>query len=107
MQGLLIVRRPKTSLGSGDQLRAYSVLVDGKRVGSLKQDEVVTVELATGEHEVQARIDWTGSKKLTINIEADFETRLEVVPAGNAVTWWRGFFSRTRWLDLHPVVSLE
>ena len=62
-----------------DRLRTYSVLLDGREVMGLKNGESKAVEVAAGEHEVQAKIDWTSSNTLGLALEDD-----EVVHLGLA-----------------------
>lgn len=58
---LRIGRRP--SFWS-DKLRKYTILVNGKEVGRIREGDVVEVPIGPGPYEVQARIDWCSSPVL-------------------------------------------
>ncbi|HEX6055803.1 MAG TPA: hypothetical protein VFY98_08325 [Intrasporangium sp.] len=56
--GQLLLRR---AAEFRDVLRGYRVLLDGVEVGTLRRGTSVELPVAEGLHEVQVRIDWTGS----------------------------------------------
>ena len=75
--------------GWTDRFRRYRILVDGAEVGRLRQGERLAVEVAPGPHEVEARIDWCGSRVL--EFECADEAPVEVV-VRSAVRGWRLLF---------------
>jgi hypothetical protein len=93
---VLVVERER--LRWFDSARRYRVLVDGEEVARLANGESCRVPLTRGRHEVQARIDWTGS-----------EPEVVMAKPGHTVTIvvrWRGhILSRRRYLVLKPVIS--
>lgn len=54
--------RPR--LGYRDWLRAYRLFIDDAPHGKIKRGQEVSVDITPGPHEVEARIDWTGSPRL-------------------------------------------
>jgi hypothetical protein len=71
-----------------DRGRAYWIKIDGKRVGKLRRGETAKYPVAPGPHTVQARIDWTGSPVLPVDVSADAPTRVVVSPAGLPYEFW-------------------
>lgn len=53
-------------------LRDYQILLDGKRVGSIKNKEHKEFDIPSGEHTLKFTIDWTSSKTIHFSVgEAD------------------------------------
>ena len=52
-----------------NKLRAYSIFVDGTRVGKIKDGETVTYLVSPGSHTIQARIDWCRTKPFEITVK--------------------------------------
>ncbi len=50
--------------GYADLVRAYSVKLDGKEIGTIKNGETKDFQVSSGNHELQIKIDWAGSKAL-------------------------------------------
>jgi hypothetical protein len=61
--GKLLIRRQP---GSSSTLRAFRVLVDGNKVGRVRQGGELAVDVEPGTHVVQIKIDWAGSKPLEV-----------------------------------------
>ena len=60
MSSITVVRVPSSIGGTA---RAYKIVIDGVERARLRGGQKVTLDVGAGEHVVQARIDWTGSKK--------------------------------------------
>jgi hypothetical protein len=58
-----------------DRLRAYTLLVDGKARGSIKQGETLEIDLSPGDHKVQMKIDWARSPELAVGGDRDVDLR--------------------------------
>jgi len=56
--------RIKRDSGYADYLRAYSVLVDGARVGEIKNGETRDFPILPGQHQLRLKIDWCGSNTI-------------------------------------------
>ena len=63
-------------------MRAYSVLVDGSRVGDVRPAATLSVAIAPGDHVIQGRIDWTGSSRVHVNFEPGMTYSMELAPRG-------------------------
>jgi hypothetical protein len=72
-----------------DLLRAYRLVVDGYAVGEVRPGQVLRVQVSPGRHEVQARIDWTGSRRWVVHVIDGGEARFKVEPAGNFLMLWQ------------------
>ncbi|RJK93706.1 hypothetical protein D5H78_15270 [Vallicoccus soli] len=57
-------------------MRAYRVYVDGARAGSIRAGEERSFPVATGDHEVQVRIDWTRSAPFLVSVAPGEVVRL-------------------------------
>jgi hypothetical protein len=88
--------------GYRDHRRSYKVLVDGVTVGKLRPDEYLEYAVSPGSHSVQIRIDWSGSKKLFVNVEPE-QTVLFGCWGKSAHTSLLDVFSRTRWVKLTQI----
>jgi hypothetical protein len=84
-----------------DAVRRYRIEVDGSNVGTIGAGEELAIPAVEGAHVVQARIDWSGSPKITVTVSGDHLPRLVVRPAGNAAMALR----RTRYLKLGTDLS--
>jgi hypothetical protein len=78
-----------------DRLRAYKVVVDGRVVGKIKRGETKSFELEPGQHEVYAKIDWTQSQTLRIDVGAGDKVDLTV---SNNTTFIPGANDSRPWL---------
>jgi hypothetical protein len=67
-----------------DRVRAYTVLIDGQRVGKLGSGESATFPLAPGPHEVRLKLDWCGSPKIIC--DGNENTRLVCDAGGTSAT---------------------
>jgi len=97
-KGLLVVVRPPNSWR--DRLRAYRILVDGMSRGEVRSGAELRVELSPGCHEVQARIDWSGSPPQEVTVAPGSTVQVLVEPAGNPLQAITQIFGRDRWLRL-------
>ena len=51
-----------------DSLRAYWVVVDGNRVGKIKNGQSFSFSLPPGEHTIMMKIDWCGSSTINFTV---------------------------------------
>ncbi len=65
-----------------DFVRAYTVVVDGAEVGSLRPGAELSVDVDDGPHTCRATISWTGSKEIVVPVRAGTEVRILVAPSG-------------------------
>jgi len=50
--------------GYADYVRSYSVLLDDKEIGQIKNGETKNFQIASGKHSLRMKLDWAGSKSL-------------------------------------------
>lgn len=60
----MVTMRVTRDSGYADYLRAYAVLVDGKKVGELSNGDSKIFSVAPGAHKISLKIDWCGSQEL-------------------------------------------
>lgn len=100
----IVVRRPAdwSFARERDLLRSYVVLVDGEKVGRLRRGNELKLRVPPGRHGVRARIDWTGSPEVAVDVAADERAVLLVQPTGSALRFDQ-VFGTGRYLNLRPV----
>ncbi|OKI99178.1 hypothetical protein [Kitasatospora sp. CB01950] len=81
------VRVTRDSTRLRDEWRAYTILVDGAAVATVRRGKSVSVDLPPGPHTVRLKIDWCASPEVVVTVAAGAERRLECGPqtseAGN------------------------
>ena len=60
----MVTMRISRGSGYSDYLRAYTVLLDGSKIGELANGETRDFSVAPGPHTISLKIDWCGSKGL-------------------------------------------
>ncbi len=78
------------------RLRAYSVLVDGEKVRSVKDGATAIIPLAVGSHSVLNKIDWKKSNTITINTEIEKTTKLNI--GYKKLTGWKLYALSGAWI---------
>jgi hypothetical protein len=60
----------KVKRGSGyaDMIRAYSIVLDGRQVGTLRRGQEIVLHAAAGAHTLQMKIDWCSSNPVSFSI---------------------------------------
>jgi hypothetical protein len=76
--GTLVVTRDGAA--GRDMLRSYDVWADKAKVASVKRGKSARIDLPAGKHVIQVRIDWNGSKELTVVIAEGVEIELTCGP---------------------------
>lgn len=89
-----------------DRLRAYAVMLDGKKIGDLGNGETKSFVIEPGQHTLALKIDWCGSPVLAFtasdNTVAFFRasTNLKGIKIFFAI--WYVLFERNAYLQLQP-----
>lgn len=55
--------------GYADLVRTYIVMVDGKKIGELRNGESKEFAISPGDHSITAKIDWCSSKTLRFHVK--------------------------------------
>jgi len=58
--------------------RAYSICIDGAKVGSVRDGQTSEFPVSPGTHSAQARIDWCRSRPLEVEVAEGEKVSLEV-----------------------------
>jgi hypothetical protein len=77
--------------------RRYRILVDGREVGAVKRGETLLTTVTAGPHTVSARIDWSGSPAVEVNVPPGGHVALDVEPSSDPFI---GMFSTDKMLTL-------
>ncbi len=87
-----------------DRLRAYRVVLDGQKIGSLKAKETAEYEIAPGEHSLRMGIDWCGSQTINFTLSDGDTKRFACASNLQGLKLFLGFyytfFSRNNYLML-------
>jgi hypothetical protein len=73
--GRIVVRRLDDSAG---MLRRIRIEVDGTELARLRPGEVAALPVETGRHQVRARLDWTASDAVVVEVVPGRDARLTV-----------------------------
>lgn len=95
-----------------NRLRAIKILVNGKEIGTIKNGETKSFELPSGNHQLQAKIDWCTSNKVQFNI-TEGQTKTFYMDSfanhnriGKLATIFYIFFNTGSYLQLNEVVNV-
>ena len=61
-----------------NKLRAFELFLNGRKIGEIKDRELLSFEIPEGNYELMARIDWCGSQPLKIEIAEGEVKRVEI-----------------------------
>jgi len=85
--GAVTLRRGNDTYG---MLRSIRVFANGQKVAALKPNTQQTLQLPLGEHVFTAKMDWTSSAPLVVEVNADGPAIVEVaLPAKVFATFVR------------------
>jgi len=98
-----------------DSGREYRIVIDRKKVGSIKSGETHVFTVPSGQHELQLKQDWTSSEKLRVDLSENEQTQLICAPrikqndvnmmVGLRAIYWITFGCR-RYIDLRQGADL-
>jgi hypothetical protein len=80
----LILRRGH---GYRDMFRAYRIFVDGRKVGTIRDNSQVRIPVSAGKHTVQLKIDWCVSQELVVSVAPRLSTVLQCGPNDKENLW--------------------
>ena len=90
-----------------DRLRKYRILVDGVAAIKISPGQTIVIPVEAGEHSVEARIDWCGSRKIHCTVSAGetvlMECRSRFSLADGFKMMFYAFFLRNDYLSLEVV----
>jgi hypothetical protein len=97
MAGQILIERPRGLWR--DIVRQYKIKIDGELVGMISRGSQLAVDVAAGPHRVQARIDWTGSPEIDVDVIDGNVVHVTVEPAGNSLQMYQAL-TKARYLKL-------
>ena len=65
-----------------NSLAKFSVAIDGKKVGTIADGDIVEFTLDPGSHSLRVRMNWTGSPSLTFSVDEGETLNYTCRPAG-------------------------
>ena len=100
MASLTVVR----DSGYADRLRAYQIILDGEKVGEVRDGETKQFFLAPGKHQLSLKIDWCKSKTIDFTVtEADsliFQAKSNLRGSRLLLALWYALFARSSYMLL-------
>jgi hypothetical protein len=88
----------------GGTARRYKIFIDGVQRDLLAGGDEIEVDVEPGNHEIQARIDWTGSEAVTVTVRDGETASFAVAPAAqNSYAQFLKIFGRRGYLTVTPV----
>jgi hypothetical protein len=89
-----------------DKLRAYRVVIDGRRAGKLQRGQRCSFPVPAGEHHVWVTIDWCRSPKTDVFVSEGTDVQLECAGSDRITTAvLRWMFRPARYLTLRLATS--
>ncbi|WP_419944930.1 hypothetical protein [Candidatus Poriferisodalis sp.] len=76
-----------------DTIRSYHVLIEGQRVGQIRDDKTESFVLRPGSYTLRLQLLWLFSPKVVVELPAGTETRMICGPNGGILQAWRLFFA--------------
>lgn len=87
MAARIEVVRPKGKGFRRDMFGSYRILIDGDEIARLREGQTCALELAPGNHEASARINWVETPPHQLELADGEVARLSVRPGGSP---WKG-----------------
>jgi hypothetical protein len=103
MPSVSLLRFSRPSWRYRDAIRSYRLEIDGVERGFIKAGGEFSLQVPSGTHTVQARLDWSGSRSLTINAEPDQTVHIRVEPNGCVLRAFYQVFTRQSWIRISQI----
>lgn len=98
--GKIIINR---SNEFSNYLRSVEIHLDDKKIGSIKNSESKTFEVAPGKYVLNAKIDWCTSNKIHFEIGSDQTLRYNLTGTNPFFYLYYITFGRKRYLKLKQI----
>jgi hypothetical protein len=93
--------------GYADHFRAYSIVVDGKKIGKVRNGETKEFTIEPGSHSIRAKIDWCGSHTLDFTATEDeplfFHVKSNLRGTDFSKIFWYVIFHTNEYLNIEQV----
>jgi hypothetical protein len=91
-----------------DRTRKYKLMVDGQRRGAVRRGDTLTVDVPAGRHVVALKIDWAGSREVTVDVPEGGVVKLWCEPAASAASGLaHSIFNRHGYIELRPAATTD
>ncbi len=84
-----------------DTIRSYQVLIEGQRVGQIRDNKTERYVLRPGSYTLRLQLLWIFSPKVVVELPAGSSTKMICGPNGGILQAWRLFFLPTTAIFLH------
>ena len=78
-----------------DTIRSYHVLIEGQRVGQIRDDKTESFVLRPGSYTLRLQLLWIFSPRIVVELPTGSVTRMICGPNGGILQFWRLFFAPT------------
>ena len=78
-----------------DTIRSYHVLIEGQRVGQIRDDKTESFVLRPGSYTLRLQLLWIFSPRIVVELPTGSVTRMICGPNGGILQAWRLFFAPT------------
>ncbi|MCY4516786.1 MAG: hypothetical protein OXB99_06070 [Acidimicrobiaceae bacterium] len=78
-----------------DTIRSYQVLIEGQRVGLIRDSNTESFVLRPGSYTLRLQLLWIFSPKIVVELPEGGQTRMVCGPNGGILHAWRLFFAPT------------
>jgi hypothetical protein len=92
---LRVERAPK---GYPDRLRAYNIILDGRKVGPVKSGEAIDIAMEPGTHAAMLKIDWCSSPAVAFSATPGEIVTFACRPSPIWSSLWRAWFAKGRYV---------
>ena len=79
-----------------DTIRSYQVLIEGERVGQIRDDATERFALRPGSYTLRLQLLWLFSHRVVVELPANSQTRMICGPCGGILQAWRLFLTPTK-----------
>lgn len=90
--------------GYADRLRAYHVILDGLKVGEVRNGETREFAVSSGRHRISLKIDWCGSNAIEFTVAGEDQLSFRVKSNLRGIkvfaAFWYVIFDRSSYLVL-------
>ena len=90
-----------------DRVRAYKVILDGEKIGDIRNGEEETFPIAPGRHVLKLKIDWAGSPEMTFDVATGETASFECGGDWSRTTMTDMFFRPQSYIALRPATGDE
>ena len=69
----IVIKRKTNYTG---YFRNYQIILDGKKIGTIKNGETKEFETTSGQHHIQSKVDWYSSPELSLTLSDEYKKEI-------------------------------